>query len=179
MNIHYESGLTDQFLSDLETRCLSDPKFLSGETILLLIAEVRRLKSLLPRQKKPRQKPPPREASRCKAMRTLGGQSIRCTAVAKYGDYCGLHKPRLLKGKSKGCTATSRSGHPCKAFAMADNLCPSHWEQLLGHDYVRDGSGFQCRSCGASFDYWAVEGLGNDRKGSIKRITTCPAKAQK
>ena len=62
MNIHYESGLTDQFLSDLETRCLSDPKFLSGETILLLIAEVRRLKSLLPRQKKPRQKPPPQRS---------------------------------------------------------------------------------------------------------------------
>jgi hypothetical protein len=176
MAINDESGLTDHFLYDLETRCQRDSQFPNGETILRLIAEVRRLKTLLLRPKRSRQKPPPIEAAKCKAMRTLAGQSFRCTAVAKYGDYCGLHKPKLLKGKAKGCTATSRSGHPCKAIAMADSLCPSHWEKLLGHDYVRDGPGYRCRLCGSSFDHWAVEGRGRDRRGSIKRIAKCPAK---
>src|SRR6266567_6470309 len=174
MDINYEGGLTDQFLSDLQTRCLSDPKFSDGGTILRLIAEVQRLKILLHRPKKPRQNAPPREEPRCIAMRILGGHPIRCTAAAKHGDYCGRHKAKPLKGKSKGCTATSRSGQACKGIVMADNLCPSHWEKLLGHDYVRDGSGFRCRLCGASFDYWAVEGRGQGRSGSIKRVATCP-----
>jgi hypothetical protein len=180
VDINENSGLTDQFLGDLEAKCLTDLKFSDGEIILRLIAEVRRLKSLLPPPKKTRPKNPPREeVPQCKAVRTLGGQPLRCTAAARYGDYCGRHRPNLLKGKSKGCTAISRSGQPCKGIAIADNLCPSHWERLRGHDYIRDGPGFRCQLCGASFDFWTVEGRGKERRGSIKRVTTCPGKIQK
>jgi hypothetical protein len=177
MAINDEGGLSDNILSDLETRCLSDSQFPNGETVRRLIVEVRRLKTLLAR-KKQRQKSIPIDTPKCKALRMLSGQSIPCTSAARYGDFCGRHKPKLLKGKSKGCMATSRSGRVCKGIVMAENLCPAHWEKSLGHDFVRDGAGFRCQLCGASFDYWAVEGRGVERIGSIKRVARCPAKVQ-
>jgi hypothetical protein len=171
-------ALPDEFLADIESRCLSDPGFPNRDTVLRLISEIRRLNSLLTPAKKSRSMRPTTEAPRCKAIRVLAGQPSRCAATAKYGEYCGLHKPRALKGKSKGCAAKSRSGKDCTAVVRSDNLCPSHWEQILGHDYERDGSGYRCRLCGQRFDYWEVVGKGNARKGSIKHTQRCPKKAK-
>ena len=61
---------------------------------------------------------------------------------------------------------------------LRDGLCPTHWERAFGHAYVRDGQGFRCGLCSETFDYWAVEGRGSERRGSVKRLAKCPVKIQ-
>jgi len=115
-------------------------------------------------------------SARCKFIRTLAGRRLQCQAAAEYGEYCGWHKTRPLKNRSKGCIAINRAGKPCKAVVHADQLCPKHWEKFLGHEYVRDGDSFQCHLCGESFGFWQVFGKGSERTGSVKHISKCPMK---
>ena len=142
--------------------------------IVALIAEFRKLKGW---PSAGFEKPKEQIVSQCKFVRNLAGHVVPCTAPAKYGDFCGLHRTKRLKQRPKGCVARNRAGEPCKAVVFSEGLCPTHWQKTFGHDYVRDGAGFRCESCGSSFDYWTVEGLGRDRKGSIKRVAKCPSRA--
>lgn len=115
-------------------------------------------------------------SARCKFVRTLARQRLQYQAAAKYREYCGWHRTRPLKNQSKGCIAINRAGKPCKAEVHGDQLCPKHWEKLLGHEYVRDGDGFQCHLCGELFGFWQVLGQGSERTGSVKHISKCPTK---
>jgi len=112
----------------------------------------------------------------CKFMRTLGNQMFQCKAVAKYGDYCGYHKPKDTKGAWKGCTERNNRGARCKATILRDGLCPAHWLKHSGHEYVRHEAGYRCHLCGSRFDWWQVNGHGAARKGSLKYMARCPAK---
>ena len=150
--------------------------------ILVLIKEIRRLRKLVDRSASPtdtvtRPRTSNRDsAKQCQFIREIGGHRFQCAAAAKYGEFCGHHKQRHLKQRPKGCTAIGRTGRRCLAVVMRDELCPSHWLKTFGHVYVRDGEGFRCDLCEQRFDYWAVEGRGRDRKGSIKRLAKCPLK---
>lgn len=118
-------------------------------------------------------------SAQCEFMRAIAGHQFRCAARAKYGRFCGFHKPRKSKQRSKGCVAKNRAGVACKGVVLRDDLCPTHWQKAFGHDYQRSGQGFRCGLCGEMFDYWTVEGKGRDRIGSIKRVAICAVKAQK
>ena len=151
--------------------------------ITLLLEEIRRLKRLVDRRAPQTHKgrgvstsSSKADVKQCSFMRTIGGKRFRCAAAAKYGDFCGYHKPRELKQQPKGCSAKSRTGWPCEAIVLRENLCPTHWLKAFGHVYLREGDAFRCQLCRATFDYWAVEGRGRDRTGSIKRIAKCPIK---
>jgi hypothetical protein len=163
-------AITDELLDQMQawaTHRLTADEY---RQIFGLIAEIRRLKKRIDRSTERREQ--------CAFTRTIGGQQFRCTATAKYGSFCGHHKPKTLRQRPKGCIARNRTGVACKAVVLSDDLCPTHWQRVFGHDYKRDGTGFRCSLCGAPFDYWLVEGKGRDRTGSIKRVARCPMKAK-
>lgn len=110
----------------------------------------------------------------CQFIREIGGLRFRCPARAKYGNFCGYHRPKELKGQPKGCRATARSGMPCAAVILRDDLCATHWQKAFGHVFIRDGQG--CSLCSQKFSYLALEGRGKVLKGRIKRLAKCPAK---
>ena len=112
----------------------------------------------------------------CQFIREIGGVRFRCLARARYGDFCGRHKRKELKGQPKGCRATARSGAPCRAVISRDDLCAIHWQKAFGHVFIRDGQAFRCSLCGWEFSYLAVEGRGKVLKGSITRLAKCPVK---
>ena len=118
------------------------------------------------------------EFRQCKAIRTVAGHVFQCRAEARFGEFCGYHKPRELKQRSKGCTVLNRDGIECKARVLADGLCPAHWQKAFGHEYVAEGSLFRCRLCNESLESWAVGQRGGRRARGIKRRIKCPAKMQ-
>lgn len=160
--------VTDELLDEIQnwaTLRLSAEEY---QAIFGLIEELRRLRKRVTRNAD--------AGEQCEFMRTIAGHQFRCAARAKYGKFCGFHKPRKLKQRPKGCIAKNRAGVACKGVVLRDALCPTHWQKILGHDYARNGQGFRCSLCGETFDYWAVEGKGRDRTGSIKRVARCPMK---
>jgi hypothetical protein len=162
--------VTDEFLDQLETWAIRRLTAEEFQEIALLIREMRRLRKRIEGNAA--------RPAQCEFTRRIAGHHFRCAAAARYGRFCGYHKPRQSKQRSKGCIAKNRDGAPCKAIVLSDELCPTHWQKVFGHDYKREGKGFRCALCDATFDYWTVEGKGRDRTGSIKRVARCPAKVQ-
>lgn len=177
-----KQSVTDEALNEFQEWAVRRFSLEDCRRILILINEIRRLRKLGDRSaSRTGSLAPPHTSNRdstkqCQFIREIGGHRFQCAAAAKYGDFCGHHRPRRLKQRPKGCTAIARSGKRCLAVVMRDDLCPSHWLKTFGHVYVRDGEGFRCDLCEQRFDYWAVEGRGRDRKGSIKRLAKCPVK---
>ena len=183
--------LTDELLDEVQnwaTRRLNPEEY---RVIFGLIDELRRFRKHLTQNVEDPQplagagsrrrtaRPGAAPAVQCEFMRTIAGHQFRCAAQARYGSFCGFHRQRKLKQRSKGCTAKNRAGIGCKGVVLKDGLCPTHWQKAFGHAYERDGAGFRCALCGETFDYWVVEGKGRDRIGSIKRVATCRVKAEK
>ena len=175
-------SVTEEALTEFQKWAVRCCSFEERQRILILIKEIRRLRKLVDRSAgRADTVTHPHTSNRdsakqCQFIREIGGHRFQCAAAAKYGDFCGHHKPRHLKQRPKGCTAIGRTGRRCLAVVMRDELCPSHWLKTFGHVYVRDGEGFRCDLCEQRFDYWAVEGRGRDRRGSIKRLAKCPLK---
>lgn len=175
--------VNEKLLADLQAWAvhrLTPEEYSAVEAVVL---ELRRLRKLISgnRSKSISSEPAATDDTakpplQCAFMRTLGGQQFRCTAPAKQDGFCGKHKPKKLKQLPKGCSATNRAGRTCKAIVLKNGLCPAHWRAKFGHSYTRDGQGFRCSLCGATFDYWTVEGRGAGRKGSIKSVAECPTK---
>ena len=160
--------ITEELLDQIQAWAVQRLTAEEYRLIFGLIEEMRRLWKRIERNTE--------RGAQCSFTRTIAGRQFRCAALATYGSFCGYHKPKRLKQLPKGCVAKNRAGQACKARVLSDDLCPSHWQKAFGHDYERDGQGFRCALCGATFDYWSVEGKGRDRIGSIKRIARCPLK---
>jgi len=180
------SKVTDTFLDEAQAWAAQSLTPEGYRLFTILIDEIHRLRRhvdgfQLKRSSQdvdPGHSPAPQRVQQCAFMRRIAGHQIQCTAQAKYGDFCGKHKPKKLRQQSKGCAAKNRAGVSCKALVLRDDFCPTHWRARFGHDYRRDGKGFRCSLCGATFDFWTVEGRGSDRVGSIRSLAKCPAKAQ-
>jgi len=178
-----ESVVTETFLDEVEQWSVRRLPHEEYVRVISLIREIRRLRKLI--HPTPAAMPSRRAAAagsqdrpQCQFIREVGGRRFRCTAEAKYEGFCGYHRVRPLKRQSKGCHAIARTGAPCMAVVMRDGLCPKHWEKTFGHEYIRDGRGFRCALCSATFNYRDVEGWGRGRNGSIKRVAKCPSKEQ-
>lgn len=163
--------ITDEMLDQLQVWVVQRLTPEESSLVIAIIQEMRRLRTRLARDIQ--------KGDQCTFTRTIAGHQFRCAALAKYGKFCGHHRPRKFKQRNKGCTARNRAGEKCKGMVLKDQLCSTHWQRTFGHDYVREGQGFRCALCAETFDYWAVEGKGRDRIASIKRVARCPTKAQK
>lgn len=171
MNDMVRPQITEELLDQIQSWAVRRFTAEEHEVFVHLVQELRRLQKRVAAKVQ--------KGEQCAFIRTIGGHQFRCAALAKHGSFCGYHKPKARKQRTKGCLAKNRAGVACKAFVLRDDLCPTHWQKEFGHDYQRDGKGFRCRLCGAVFDYWAVEGKGRDRIGSIKRVERCPAKGDR
>src|SRR5260221_14435960 len=130
-----EGHITEEALNEIQqwaVGCLAQDEC---DRVMNLINEIRYLRKLVRpvsggeiKSTARRDRPDQDNKQQCQFIRKIGGHQFRCAAAAKYGDFCGYHKPRQLKNVPKGCRVTARSGAPCMGVVLRDGLCPTHWE---------------------------------------------------